>query len=298
MTRKFWTIVVAALFIICLASMADAQSNGNQGNNPGNGNGNQGQHSGNGNQGENPGNGNGSQAENPRNSRRRTPDGETPAEEGTCDELKHGTPGLYGLCIAFCEAHDCDPVYLDDDTLDFSHCKKNDGKLLYKYRDRMREGDPDMPCLPSQSGSGGQPPAGEVTCPCWNEDDLDKFRYPLDYEPSDTTLNDFVFTECDAYDEEIEISDDNSCYQRVDYRKYYQGFATEDWEFPYRYFFELEAGTGACVATGFYCSRLDHCEGSDCSGDFTGFDGVDGISQEDYDACMTELAELDPYCGY
>ena len=107
--------------------------NGNQGENPGN-NGNQlGENPGNGNQGENPG-GNGNQGENPRNSRRRTPDGSTPAEEATCDGLKHGTPGLYGLCIAFCEAHDCVPVLLDDDTLDFSHCKKNDGKLLQKYR--------------------------------------------------------------------------------------------------------------------------------------------------------------------
>jgi hypothetical protein len=28
-----------------------------------------------------------------------TPDGETPANEGVCDELIGGTPGLYGLCV-------------------------------------------------------------------------------------------------------------------------------------------------------------------------------------------------------
>ena len=43
-----------------------------------------------------------------------TPDGETPANEGVCDELIGLTPGLYGLCVAFCEAQDCeatlDPV--------------------------------------------------------------------------------------------------------------------------------------------------------------------------------------------
>ena len=32
-----------------------------------------------------------------------TPDGETPANEGACDVLLGATPGLYGLCVAFCE---------------------------------------------------------------------------------------------------------------------------------------------------------------------------------------------------
>ena len=37
-----------------------------------------------------------------------TPDGETPAEEQVCDPLRADgvTKGLYGLCVAFCEAHD------------------------------------------------------------------------------------------------------------------------------------------------------------------------------------------------
>ncbi len=39
-----------------------------------------------------------------------TPDGETPANEGVCDELLIATPGLYGLCVAYCEALECDLV--------------------------------------------------------------------------------------------------------------------------------------------------------------------------------------------
>ena len=37
-----------------------------------------------------------------------TPDGQTPAVESVCDPLKADgvTHGLYGLCIAFCEAQD------------------------------------------------------------------------------------------------------------------------------------------------------------------------------------------------
>ncbi len=43
-----------------------------------------------------------------------TPDGETPAHEGVCDVLIGQTPGLYGLCIAFCEAQDWDMYDPDD----------------------------------------------------------------------------------------------------------------------------------------------------------------------------------------
>jgi hypothetical protein len=38
-------------------------------------------------------------------SQAKTPDGKTPAEETVCDELR-GV--LYGLCVAYCEAMDCD----------------------------------------------------------------------------------------------------------------------------------------------------------------------------------------------
>ncbi|ETX06726.1 hypothetical protein [Candidatus Entotheonella palauensis] len=38
-------------------------------------------------------------------SQAKTPDGRTPAEETVCDELEGA---LYGLCVAYCEAMDCD----------------------------------------------------------------------------------------------------------------------------------------------------------------------------------------------
>lgn len=38
-------------------------------------------------------------------SQAQTPDGQTPAEETVCNELR-GV--LYGLCVAYCEAMDCD----------------------------------------------------------------------------------------------------------------------------------------------------------------------------------------------
>jgi len=99
----------------------------------------------------------------------KTPDGETPAEESECDEVKWATPGLYGLCVAFCEAQDCEP----DFTLvnPFENCKPASRKILDNYRKKMRPSDPDMPCL-------------QEPCPCWSRDELDMLWPPL---PNDYT---------------------------------------------------------------------------------------------------------------
>ena len=75
-----------------------------------------------------------------------TPDGETPANEGVCDLLQGGTPGLYGLCVAYCEAQDLDMI---------EDKGPPNTKILANYRKKMRAGDPDMPCL-------------QVPCPCWS----------------------------------------------------------------------------------------------------------------------------------
>lgn len=79
-----------------------------------------------------------------------TADGSTPANEGVCDPLIGGTPGLYGLCVAYCEAQD----------LDATPGTPSATNILETYNKRRRAGDPDMPCL-------------RAPCPCWSEDDLD-----------------------------------------------------------------------------------------------------------------------------
>lgn len=78
-----------------------------------------------------------------------TPDGETPANEGVCDALHGGTPGLYGLCVAYCEAQDLDSV----------DKQPPNTKILDNYRKKMRSGDPDMPCI-------------QTPCPCWSAEEL------------------------------------------------------------------------------------------------------------------------------
>ena len=85
-----------------------------------------------------------------------TPDGETPASESVCDVLLKGTPGLFGLCVAYCEAQDADITVFSRDILN----RASHQRLLDNYNKKKREGDPDMPCL-------------RMACPCWNADDID-----------------------------------------------------------------------------------------------------------------------------
>jgi hypothetical protein len=82
-----------------------------------------------------------------------TPDGTTPANEGACDELKtNATPGLYGLCVAYCEAQD----------LDTFEKEPTNSKILENYNKKKQAGDPDMPCV-------------KVPCPCWTDAELAAF---------------------------------------------------------------------------------------------------------------------------
>lgn len=78
-----------------------------------------------------------------------TPDGDTPANEGICDGLQGGTSGLYGLCVAYCEAQDLDNIDKQPPS----------SKILANYRKKMQVGDQDMPCI-------------QAPCPCFSNDEL------------------------------------------------------------------------------------------------------------------------------
>ena len=72
----------------------------------------------------------------------KTPDGQTPAEETVCDVLQSGTPGLYGLCIAYCEAQDLNDINFDD--LENSKKSAPHRRILENYQKKMQPGDMDM----------------------------------------------------------------------------------------------------------------------------------------------------------
>ncbi|UCH73698.1 MAG: hypothetical protein JSU82_15410 [Rhodospirillales bacterium] len=89
-------------------------------------------------------------------------DGLTPAENPLCNEADFVTPGLYGLCVAMCEAQQCgaeyDPV---TKTIKFDdNCKPSAEQILANYNRKAGPDDPQMPCV-------------RIPCPCWTETELD-----------------------------------------------------------------------------------------------------------------------------
>lgn len=86
------------------------------------------------------------------------PDGMSPAEETVCDGLHEATPGLYGLCVAYCEAQDC-----DFESAISAQCSAPNPRLLDIYEKKRTPEDPPMPCLL---------PEAENECPCFAADEL------------------------------------------------------------------------------------------------------------------------------
>ncbi len=85
-----------------------------------------------------------------------------PSGDGICDALKGGTPGLHGLCVAYCVAQDLG----NPDNAE----KQSAFSLLNAYERKRGPGDPDMPCLAEVSRE--VPPPPEATCPCWTVETL------------------------------------------------------------------------------------------------------------------------------
>jgi hypothetical protein len=80
-----------------------------------------------------------------------TPDGQTPAEESICDPLKADgiTKGLYGLCVAFCEAQDFAEASIPTTEAELQSLEASapSGRILANYYKRKQESDPPMPCI-------------------------------------------------------------------------------------------------------------------------------------------------------
>lgn len=90
-----------------------------------------------------------------------TPDGLTPNNEVICDGLKDATKGLYGLCIAYCEATDS-PEDLSSEA-EIAALHKHSAKILENYYKKRQVGDPQMPCATHYD---------ETACPAWTRDQI------------------------------------------------------------------------------------------------------------------------------
>ena len=91
-----------------------------------------------------------------------TPDGQTPAEEKVCDPLKADgvTRGLYGLCVAFCEAQDHANMAmpLAEADVEALVSEAPSGRILASYNKKKQASDPGMPCIVLEE---------KGPCPCW-----------------------------------------------------------------------------------------------------------------------------------
>lgn len=92
-----------------------------------------------------------------------TPDGSSPNSEGVCNGLQETAPRLYGLCLAYCEALDCELLSLGDGGEAIQCNRPADSRILDLYNRHRRAGDPAMPCLPADPGP----------CPCWSTGEID-----------------------------------------------------------------------------------------------------------------------------
>jgi len=119
-----------------------------------------------------------------------TPDGVTPAVEDVCDVTINATKGLYGLCVAYCEAIDAPENVTDPEVL--ASLKPAPKHILDNYNKKRVESDPLMPCV-----------AYDSPCPAWTTTEIEGIGYNNQYS---ITNNDLEVWLNDAYsltDEEI-----------------------------------------------------------------------------------------------
>lgn len=176
-----------------------------------------------------------------------TPDGETPAKETVCDPLQEDgiTKGLYGLCVAFCEAGD----YADEadtitpEELAALETSTPSGRILANYNKKKDKAnnpaDPDMPCI-----------LVEEPCPCWTAGELasiDGFMNDDGYDTSmhycgTNSIQNYIYEQDDRniinyqYADTVILNGYNRCfYQYAEQRT--------DGYFYLQRFLSIEAGT-------------------------------------------------------
>lgn len=76
-----------------------------------------------------------------------------------CDPLKESsTPGLYGMCLKYCEARDVPALFAEGkvSAKKAERFAKRQERVLERYNSTKTAADPDMPCI------------SQEICPCWS----------------------------------------------------------------------------------------------------------------------------------
>ena len=157
-----------------------------------------------------------------------TPDGQTPAEETVCDPLREDdiTKGLYGLCVAFCEAQDVAErmTPLTPEALDALKIDVPSGRILGNYNKKKQESDPEMPCVLVQEA-----------CPCFTKQELQSID---GYDSDGLFMETFIYDAFDFWD------------------SYYFGYMRENNSGPENDMIQVDMWTSA--HSGGYCSFIDN----------------------------------------
>ncbi|MCI5146073.1 MAG: hypothetical protein D3923_11220 [Candidatus Electrothrix sp. AR3] len=79
-----------------------------------------------------------------------------------CSPLKNQVPGLYGLCVAFCSAHETE-LELSDDLKELENLNQSQLRLYNNYQRKRGEDGPQLPCVHMPT---------VLTCSIYDEHDL------------------------------------------------------------------------------------------------------------------------------
>jgi len=157
-----------------------------------------------------------------------TPDGQTPAEETVCDPLREDgtTKGLYGLCVAFCEAQDIADrtTPLTPEELDAITVEVPSARILENYNKKKQETDPEMPCVLVQE-----------ECPCFTKQELQSID---GYNSDGLFMETFIYDAFDFWD------------------RYYFGYMRENNSEPENDMIQVDMWTSA--HSGGYCSYINN----------------------------------------
>lgn len=209
------------------------------------------------------------------------PDGVTPANEGVCDVLLEDgvTKGLYGMCVAYCEAQDLADPSEPITPAEFEalpEAKGPNGKILRNYLKKMKDTDPHMPCIKV-----------EEPCPCFDDADLQS----LDgYSASGLPASTFQCVEGDYSDafnyntyEYTYIQEYN--YYSYPYTNQFNNYAiVADLDYNY-YSYDVK-----------YCAFQEY-DGANGTYNYTYLDESGGLTDEQFNACRQKLRDYAPISG-
>ncbi len=208
-----------------------------------------------------------------------TPDGVTPVNEGVCDELKDGTPGLYGLCVAFCEAQDIASIEqpITEEDLATLEGSAPSGKILANYDKKKQPGDPEMPCIKV-----------EEPCPCWSAEEL-------------AELDGIMWDGRPSYSTSPATPDGKACWDvssLINPNYMYENIFSYEIDYLTQYAYTAAEATNYISYGTYRCVFTRYRNGPNGTSSQTYIDTNSGLTEEQYLACRDSLRDFQANSGF